>query len=258
MSQVQQVVGAIRRTVGSKVLGIYLHGSAADGGLKPASDLDLLVVADQSLDDSERRALVDALVELSGPKVSEWRSVELTVVVQAQVRPWRYPPEVDFLYGDWLREEIETDGPPSPGPMINLAVEVAQLLASGHTLSGPDPCILLDEVPAADVIRASLDAVPGLLDDLDHDSRNVLLTLARIWATVATGRILTKDAAASWVLARLPPAHQPPLRHARDQYLTATYAEEDAWPDYLQAGVEPLVNAVLEEINRASAIRTRS
>jgi predicted nucleotidyltransferase len=253
MRQVQDVVRAIRQTIGSKVLGIYLHGSATDGGLKPASDLDVLVVAARSLSGSERRALVDALIPLSGASTRDRRSVELTVVVQSRVRPWQYPPEADFLFGDWLREEIEADGPPSPGPMTNLAVEIPQLLTVGHTLSGPDPRTLLDEVPVADSIRGSLDAIPSLLEDLHRDTRNVLLTLARVWATVATGRVVSKDAAASWALTRLSTEHQPPLRHAHDLYLTATYAEENIWPEDLQAGVEPHVNAVLEEIERAAA-----
>ena len=36
--------------LGPNALGIYLHGSAVHGGLKPASDVDILVVSQQSLD----------------------------------------------------------------------------------------------------------------------------------------------------------------------------------------------------------------
>jgi hypothetical protein len=31
----------------------------------------------------------------------------VTVVAQAQVRPWRYPPSFDLQYGEWLRERFE-------------------------------------------------------------------------------------------------------------------------------------------------------
>ena len=41
-----------------------------------------------------------------------------------------------------------------------------------------------------------LDGVPSLMADLADDTRNVLLTLARIWTTVATGEIRSKDEAA--------------------------------------------------------------
>jgi hypothetical protein len=50
------------------------------------------------------------------------------------------------------------------------------------------------------------DELPSLVADLESDTRNVLLTLARMWTTVATGRIVSKDAAAAWALERLPPS----------------------------------------------------
>lgn len=137
--------------------------------------------------------------------------------------------------------------------MPNLAIEIPQSLATGCTLSGPDPDARLDQVPLADTIRGSLDAIPGPLDDLHDDTRNVLLTLARIWATVDTGQVLSKDAAASWALTRLRSEHQPVLEHARNLYLTSTYAEEQPWADNLQAGVGPHVHALLGEIQRAGA-----
>jgi hypothetical protein len=42
------------------------------------------------------------------------------------------------------------------------------------------------------------------------------------------------------------------LQHARDLYLTVTYAEEISWTEDLRAGVEPLVKVVLEEIQGAT------
>ena len=81
-----------------------------------------------------------------------------------------------------------------------------------------------------------------------------MLTLARIWTTVATGEIKSKDAAADWALAHLPPEHRPVLEHARDLYLTRSYAEE-TWTDELWARVPAHVDAVLLEIKRPAAMR---
>jgi streptomycin 3"-adenylyltransferase len=195
MDQLQKVVRLVEDALGPVALGSYLHGSAVHGGLKPASDVDILVVAQRSMDDHERLALVEGLLRISGPRVGA-RSVELTVVVQSEVRPWRYPPVSDFLYGDWLREEVEANGPPQPEPMPNLAIVIPLTLAGNHPLSGPPPAELLDPVPPQDLIRGTLAGVPELLNDLPGDTRNVVLTFARIWATLATGEIKSKDAAA--------------------------------------------------------------
>lgn len=248
MDQLQEVVRLVTGALGPKIMGAYLHGSAVHGGLRPASDVDVLVVSRTSLDDRERRALVDGLLPISGPRVGA-RSIELTVVVQSDVRPWRFPPICDFLYGDWLRAAIEAGGPPQPEPMPNLALEITMAIAGNHPLYGPPPAQLLDPVPRADLVRGSLAGIPGLLDDLPDDTRNVVLTVARIWATLATGEIKSKDSAADWALSRLPPEHRPVLEHARDLYLTRRYAEE-TWSDELTARVRPHVDAVLAEMAR--------
>ncbi len=236
----------VRHTAGAKLLGIYLHGSGAQGGLKPASDVDVMVVTAESLSDTERAALTQGLLAARGE-----RPVELTVVVQGDVRPWRYPPMSDFLYGEWLRAEFEAGGVPRREHMPGLAIMIMQTVQADHALTGPPPREVLDDVPRADLVRASLDEIAGLLEDLRGDERNVVLTLARIWVTVATGEVMSKEAAADWALARLEPEHRPVLEHAKHLYLTTRYRDE-TWRDELKAQVRAHVEAVLERIVSAS------
>ncbi|MEV0675372.1 aminoglycoside adenylyltransferase family protein [Actinosynnema sp. NPDC050436] len=238
------IVRAVDGAVGAKLLGVYLHGSAVLGGLKPASDVDVLVVTRHSLDDHERRALVDGLLGISGPGT---RPVELTVVVHSEVRPWRYPAAADFQYGEWMRDEFESGHLPRPASMPDLAIALSSVLAADHALHGPPAAVLLDPVPAADVVRGSVAGIPDLLEELAGDTRNVVLTLARVWTTLATGEIRSKDAAAEWALRRLAPEHRPVLARARQLYLTRRYAEE-TWTDELKAQVRPHVDAVLTRI----------
>jgi streptomycin 3"-adenylyltransferase len=91
--------------------------------------------------------------------------------------------------------------------------------------------------------------IPRPLDDLDSDTTNVILTFARIWTTLATGAILSKDAAADWVLARVPEEHRPVLAHARAVYLGD---EDEHWSD-LRARFGSLVEHALREIERLAA-----
>jgi len=250
VDQLHAVTRLVTRIAGPDLVGIYLHGSSVLGGLKPASDLDVLVVSRRSLDEDQRRALVAGLLAVSGPPAGG-RPVELTAVVASQVRPWRWPPVCDFLYGEWQRGEYEAGQLPRPEPMPGLALAIAITLAGAHPLAGPPPAEVLDPVPPADLARASLADLDALLADLPGDTRNVVLTLARIWTTVATGRILPKDAAAAWALPRLAPQHRPVLEHAQWLYRNQTYADE-TWPDELRAGVRPYVDEVLTRIREAS------
>jgi streptomycin 3"-adenylyltransferase len=138
--------------------------------------------------------------------------------------------------------------------MPDLALLITMTLTGDHPLTGRRPAQVLDPVPRADLVRASVAGIPGLLDDLRSDTRTVLLTFARIWSTLATGRIKPKDAAADWAPAQLPPEHRAALEHARQLYLDCPYSEE-SWSDALRARVGPHVDHVVAEIDR---LRTRT
>ncbi|MHC5904319.1 aminoglycoside adenylyltransferase family protein [Streptomyces sp. S6] len=210
--------GLLRRVVGEgDLLGVYLHGSAVLGGLRPDSDIDVLGVVRRSLTERQRQVLVDELLAVSGQ--DGYRYVELTVVVQEDVRPWRYPPVCDFLYGDWLRGEFERGVLPVPEASHDLAPLLTMVLQGDAPLFGPPPAALLDPVPHADLLRGITAGVPQLMADLEHDTRNVLLTLARIWMTLSTGVVGAKDEAARWAGERLPVEHRGVLGRARRAYL---------------------------------------
>jgi streptomycin 3"-adenylyltransferase len=214
-----------------RLTGLYLYGSAVAGGLRPDSDLDLFGVIERPSTDEERRAVVDGLVPISwlDSRPRSWRPVELSLAVADDVRPWRYPPRLDFQYGEWLRDALLA-GEKASGPVSNPdgAILAHMVRSSGVPLLGPPAAALLDEVPRTDLVRAVLDELSPLLGDLERDTRNVLLTLARMWVTVATGEVRSKDAAAAWAIERLPSDHRPVLELARAAYLGKA---RDAWGD---------------------------
>jgi predicted nucleotidyltransferase len=84
MDQVDRVVRLLTDVVGPDLLGVYRHGSAVLGGLRPASDVDVLAVTRRSLGPGQRQALVAGCLPLSGSAVGA-RPLEVTVVVQAEV-----------------------------------------------------------------------------------------------------------------------------------------------------------------------------
>ncbi|HEX6128506.1 MAG TPA: aminoglycoside adenylyltransferase family protein [Candidatus Limnocylindria bacterium] len=221
--QTDAVLAVIHEVLGSSVVGAYRYGSAVEGGLRPESDLDLFVLAARPTTDGQKRRLIEAISPLSRrrDRPPDWRPVELTVVVAADVRPWRWPPRFDFQYGEWLRAEFDA-GRLAPWPPLNpdVAVLLTMVRQRSEPLVGPPAVEVLDPVPRADLVRAMVDEMDTLFADLVPDTRNVLLTLARMWSTVATGEFRSKDAAAEWAAARLPEADGAVLRRARDGYLS--------------------------------------
>lgn len=246
-----EVIAIVRGTLGEALLGAYLHGSAVQGGLRATSDVDVLAVIDRPTSEAERRAIVEALLEVSGRRARRGpaRPVELTIVVASEVKPWRYPPTVELQYGEWLRDAYEAGSTPGPESSPDLAPLIAMTLAGDTPLFGPPPAALLDPVPPADLRRAVVAGVPGLLADLESDTRNVLLTLARIWTTLATGGLVSKDQAAAWALERLPADLAGALNRAREMYLDGW--DEDHWGEHL-AAARAVAYRLIEEINRAA------
>lgn len=257
MDQCDQVVANVRQLLGDAIVGIYLHGSATAGGLKPTSDIDILVLTNRPMTPDERRELIRRLLPMSGPgdPTGRSRSVGLEVIVQADVRPWRYPPRLEIQHGDWWRGEFEGGNfAPwtSPNPDVTLLIEV--VLQANHPLLGPPPSQVFDTIPFADIRRAMLDSIPALVSDLDGDERNVVLTVVRIWTTLATGVIRSKEAAADWAVPLFPPEHRQVLELARDMYTGR--APEDRGD--LMPRVRPHVDHVVGEIRRLAALTGRA
>lgn len=233
--QLTAVVALLRDTFGDELAGAYVYGSATAGGLKPTSDLDVLGVLRRRSTAAERRRLIDALLELS----MKPRYLEVTLVVESDVRPWRYPPRMELQYGDWWRSELEAGDEPWPEVNPDLATLLTMVLQSGRPLHGPPPHELLDRVPIADVVRSATDDLDELLARIEGDTRNVLLTLARVWVTAETGEIRSKDEAAAWALARAP---SQALERARRLYLEGEYG---TWDDLdVRAEAARLVEAI--------------
>jgi streptomycin 3"-adenylyltransferase len=154
---------------------------------------------------------------------------------------------MELQYGDWLRDEFERgEVEPQHATNPDLALLLTMVRLADHPLAGPRAAEVFDPVPRDDLRQALRDVVEPLLDELEPDTRNVVLTLARIWSTLATGEIRPKDAAAAWALARLPEEHRAVLARARAVYLGE---EEERWGD-LAARVRPHADAVVAEIRR--------
>jgi predicted nucleotidyltransferase len=229
------------------LVGGYLHGSAVLGGLRADSDLDVLAVSAREMTHAEKQKIASGLLAVSGNRArgDARRPIELTIVAASEVRPWQYPPRRDFQYGEWLRERFGRGDPDLFRPTIDpdIAILVTMVRLGDVTLTGSAAGTTFDEVPQRDLVEALVADIPALIDDIDWDTRNVVLTLTRIWHSVVAERIRSKDAAAEWALERLPPEHRPVLVRAREGYLRGN----ESWEE-LRAQVLPFAHAVVAEI----------
>jgi predicted nucleotidyltransferase len=248
--QLERLLNSVREVLGDNVVGVYLFGSAVHGGLKPFSDVDVMVVATQPMSTTHKRRLISTLLEISRKP----RHLELTIVVESDIRPWRYPPRLEFQYGDWWREEFER-GEYEPWEELNpdLASLIRMVLNADTPLQGPPPGEIFDSVPPADYIAALVHGIEALLQDLESDARNVVLTLARIWSGVATDQMRSKDTAADWALSRLPEQHRGVLAEARSIYLGNQQQQSNDFVPRARAYSEHVVAEIHKQVGPDSA-----
>ncbi len=247
-NQITESLILLNNVFKNNLLGVYLFGSSILGGLQKYSDIDLFVVSARPTTREEKTELVTKLLKISGIYMeSKKLPIELTIVEKSEINPWHYPPRFDFQYGDWLRKQFES-GNIEPWPtkeMPDLALLITQILLASKTLVGSHPNQLLCKIPYKDFMIATTDAVKNLISDLESDTRNVLLTLARIWSTVETDSIRSKPAAADWVIHYLPEKYRPVMERAKAIYK----GEEKEYWDDMQEIIKSCAGFMVNQIN---------
>ncbi|HEM6379806.1 TPA: aminoglycoside nucleotidyltransferase ANT(9) [Streptococcus suis] len=241
-----QALKTIAELLDNMLIGVYLYGSAVMGGLRMNSDVDILVITNQSLSEKTRRNLTNRLMLISGKigNIKDMRPLEVTVINQKDIVPWHFPPKYEFMYGEWLREQFEKGEIPESTYDPDLAILLAQLRKNSINLLGPKATEVIEPVPMTDIRKAIKESLPGLITSIKGDERNVILTLARMWVTASTGEIRSKDLAAEWAIPQLPYEHAILLDKARKAYLGGYI---DKWKG-MDSEVTELVNNMKKSI----------
>nr|WP_231950243.1 aminoglycoside adenylyltransferase domain-containing protein [Legionella lansingensis] len=251
--QLKESLELLKIILGDELLGVYLYGSSLVGGLQKYSDIDLFVVSNRATTLAEKTRLIANLLQISGIYMKSSKlPIEITIVEKAAINPWHYPPNFDFQYGDWLRKSFEKGivEPWLTHEMPDLAIIVTQVLLKSQTLFGLEPQQLLAHVPYHDFIKAMLHDLNRLATDLEHDTRNVLLTYARIWSTLETNVIRSKPAAADWVMHYLPKVYHPVMKRAKSICIGV---ENEYWDD-IKLLVKSCANFMVDKINEQTSL----
>ncbi len=250
-AEANKVLSIVRKQLGDSLLAVYLHGSAVTGGLRPRSDLDLLVVINQAMASETRKCLASELMEVSGryPFDPDGRlPLEVIIFLRSDLAEPLYPARSEFIYGEWLRQNYEAGEGSEPARDPELTLVLAQSWREAKPLIGPIASELLPKIPESDVRRAIRDVLPALIATLQADERNVLLTLARMWRTSVTGEFISKDVAADWAATRLPAEQADILIKAREAYLSGCESDWQNRQQVLQHTVNSLRDHILANL----------
>jgi len=221
--QLAQVRTVLERHLGANLQAIHLFGSAVEGGLKPRSDIDLLVSVGTPLSEDARRLLMMDLISVSAWPASHpsLRALEVTLLAHDHVVPWRYPARRELQFGEWLRADLQA-GIVEPATFDpDLAILLTKARRHSMCVLGIPASEYFDPVPAADFAQALADTIAQWNEEADWqgDEQTVVLALCRIWYSMVAGGIAPKDVAVAWVLQRVTDEHKAILQAAQAAYL---------------------------------------
>lgn len=223
--QVKSACLLIEKHLGDSLNTIHLYGSTLHGGLKPLSDIDLLVTIHVPLTEQQRKRLMRELLAVSAWPGSDptLRALEITILLSETIKQWRYPPHRELQFGEWLREDINSGifEPPQIDP--DVAILLTKVRLHNIAILGEDAAHTFAPIPLEDLsqaIKATL-AQWNSSDDWQGDECNIILALARIFYTLSTHDIASKSEAVDWLLNRTSHiSHQRLLAAAQHAYLT--------------------------------------
>jgi predicted nucleotidyltransferase len=262
--QVERLVDAFRSLLGPDLTGVYLHGSLAMGCFNPErSDVDLLVVTRRGLTVEEKRRMAETLLAVS----NEPRPIEISVLREADLRPWRHPAPFDFHYGEgtWrelFREELAGDGwrlwNDETAHDADLAAHITVTRARGVRLAGEPIDTVFPAVPGSDYYDSILGDLRWVRGHSGGNSVYGVLNACRVLAYAEAGRVLSKDEGGAWAIEALPAEHRDVIGAALATYRGESDAEgfEPAAFARFIAEVERRLPATLD--NGAPAGRTPS
>jgi predicted nucleotidyltransferase len=199
--QLERLTTELPVILGSRLRGIYLHGSLAMGCFNPElSDIDLLVrVRDEPSADEEQR-IVELLLGVSGDPAP----IELSVLSDADLVPWRYPTPYRLHFSEEWREWLESGGgQPDDRLDPDLAAHITVLRFRGETLYGEELSAVFPRVPAADYLDSLLRDVAWARERMSSQPLYAVLNLPRVLRYVTDGAVISKREAGEWALGQI-------------------------------------------------------
>ncbi len=198
-----RLLGGLQSILQENLVGVYLYGSLITGDFDPdISDIDLVVVLNQALDEAEFESLHKlhhGIVE----RQPEWQDrLELAYISTIALRTFRSQSSV-----------IGIISPGEPFHLIEAGsdwrISWYALREDGVALTGPPIQSLIDDIPTTEYLQAVAEHICHYRDSVKkpHNKQAlsyIVLTVARGIYTLAHGRPTSKAKAAACAKARYP------------------------------------------------------
>lgn len=215
-------VKGTKEVLGAQLVGVYLHGSAVMGCYNPAkSDLDLIVVVNDSMTLESKKAFMDMVVELNG--IAPDKGIEMSIVTSRACNPFIYPTPFQLHFSvmhlNWYKDNPDDYIEKMNGTDKDLAAHFMIIRKRGKCLCGLPIEDVFAEIPKEAYMDSIWNDIMDARDDIVEDTMYVTLNLARVLAYQKEELVLSKKEGGEWALRNLPQEYYSLIRDSLREYV---------------------------------------
>lgn len=208
---------------GDNLVGVYLHGSAAMDCFNPQkSDLDLILVVEHDIPDSDKLAFMGNVVKMN--EEAPAKGIELSIVKKEYCNPFVYPTPFELHFScmhlQWIKENPEDYVKKMHGTDKDLAAHFTIIRRFGIVLYGAGIKEVFGEVPAKDYMDSICADVENACEEILDNPLYVVLNLCRVLAYLREDLVLSKKAGGEWGIKTLPREYHALIENALECYAT--------------------------------------
>jgi predicted nucleotidyltransferase len=240
-SNVQQLLSALaenlKSLLGSRLIGIYIHGSLAMGGFTfQRSDIDILIVVQDSLSVETKREIIRELFKISSQAPE--KGLELSIITLDAVRNFDYPTLYELHFSNAWKERYLKDE-------VNLEIDrydpdlAAHFMITFHRgfcLVGEPIKEVFMEIPDLYYRESILADAHDCIDHITANPIYSILNLCRVLAYITDKRITSKLEGAEWGLTHISLKYHLLIQQAlaiyQDQNMEPTHWDDIALQDF--------------------------
>lgn len=210
-----------KETLGNNLIGIYLHGSAAMGCFQESkSDLDLLLVVENSIQKEAKRKFMQELVKINAEAFA--KGIELSIVKKEFCNPFVYPTPFELHFSiahlKWFQEKPDEYVEKMNGTDRDLAAHFTIIRHCGVVLYGAAIQDIFGEVPREDYIDSIWNDIKNAEEDIVSEPMYMTLNLCRVLGYLKENRILSKKTGGEWGLCSVPEKYHALIQNALTCY----------------------------------------
>ena len=219
-----------REIIGEKLIGIYLHGSMAMDCFNPEkSDIDLLVVIEDEINDVQKMEFMKQVVKLN--ELAPAKGLEISIVKREYCKPFVYPTPFELHFSpmhlQWFRDNSKNYVKKMKGEDKDLAAHFTIINRYGIVLYGEKIEHVFGTVSKKDYVESIWSDVEGAREKIAEDPIYMILNLCRVLAFLKENLCLSKQLGGEWGIAHISERYHSLILQALDCYKTNQIMKPD-------------------------------